>query len=126
MENSTEFIKKILRDYGEQLIRLNDVVNYGESLQDFLWHKYGDKENFIFPKFEEDHPFSIPIEVVYYMEGFEVNFTMLPQDVPHFIEFLDTPKGKEKEGWAKIRKYLASLKLEDRIAEEERQGMHRQ
>lgn len=116
-ETLSEYIKKILKEYKKRKIRMTSVMEFGDNIHTYIWEKYGDPEEPIYPNFPEDHPYSIPLEVADYMWGTPVDFQMLPQDVPHFIEFLETPAGKEKEGWQKFREYIASLKPEDRAEE---------
>jgi hypothetical protein len=126
-ENLRDFIRPILKSYHQMEIDWWDLSEWSNVIGDYLWEKYGDPENPIFPAFPEDSHLSIPIEIVWRMYTFKKdNLVMLPSDVPHFLEFLDTPSGQEKEGWRKIREYIAGLKVEDRIKEEEKQGMDRQ
>jgi hypothetical protein len=122
LNNLREYLSDLLLKYQEGLYEMNDMINYAESVEEYLWEKYSDLENSSFPG---DENLSIPLEVIHYMYGFTKNFGMIPQDVPHFIEFLDTPIGKEKEGWEKFIKYISGLKLEERIPEEEKQGFFR-
>ena len=124
-ENLGEFLKNLLILYQNNAYRMNDMVNYGEMLQEFLWEKYGDPENPIFPNFEEYDYRNLLCRIVDYIEGFRANFAILPQDVPHFIEFLDTPRGQEEDGWKKFREYIEFTKTQDRRREEQKQGMHR-
>jgi hypothetical protein len=126
-ENLGEFVKKILISYSANEIGLGDVVDYGSDIEDLLWEKFGDPENPLFPNFEETNHLSIATEVTWCMHhlDLEKGLVMLPRDVPHFLEFLDTPRGQELEGWKKIREYIAGLKIEDRIEEEERNGFRR-
>ena len=117
------YIKKILIDYSNGDISLNDVINHGEALEIFIWNKYGDKESFILPSFPYEDKRSIALEVVDYMDS--MDFWILPLDVPYFIEFLETPVGKEKERWENFQKYIRSLTLRDRIKEEIKQKFTR-
>jgi hypothetical protein len=126
-ENLGEFIRPILQSYQLGEIDRGHLTEWSNLIGDYLWEKYGDPEKPIFPEFAEDSTLSIPIEIVWRMYTFKrEGLCMLPSDVPHFLEFLDTPRGQEKEGWRKIREYIAGLKVEDRIKEEEKQRMHRQ
>jgi hypothetical protein len=124
-ENLGEFLKDLLKQYQNGVIDMDCVMNYGEMLQEFLWEKYGDPENPVFPNFEQYDYRNLLCKIVDYLEGFRANFAILPRDVPHFIEFLDTTKGQEKEGWKKFREYIEFTKTQDRRREEQKQGMHR-
>jgi hypothetical protein len=118
------YIKGILKRFEAGEISMNDVINHGDSIETFIHKKYGTLENGGYPWFPKEHRFSIPFTVIDYMHNSGGNyvFLMLPRDVPHFINFLGTPIGKEKEGYETFENYIRSLTLRDRIPEEEKMG----
>ncbi len=121
------YIKGILKRYEAREISMNDVTNHGDSIETFIHKKYGTIENGGYPWFPKAHPFSIPFTVIDYMHnsGGGYVFWMLPRDVPHFTNFLDTPTGKEVEGYEMFETYIRSLTLRDRIPEEEKMSAFR-
>jgi hypothetical protein len=125
--NLGEFIRPILQAYQLGEIDRGHLTEWSNVIQDYLWGKYGNPETMEpYGDFPDDDYRSIGIEVCCWMYDLEKDgLIMLPSDVPHFLEFLNTPRGQELEGWKKIRKYIARLKVEERIPEEEKQGFFR-
>jgi hypothetical protein len=126
-ENLGEFVKKILISYRDNELDLLEVSDCGKEIEDLLWEKFGNPENPFFPNLKDENHLSIPVEIIWCMHDldFKSGLKMLPIDVPYFLEFLNTPKGQEVEGWKKIKNYINNLKREDRIEDEKKQGMHR-
>lgn len=66
------------------------------------------------PRFSKDDPRSINFEVL-------LNLNMLyqqliiPEDIPALLGFLDTPVGKEREGWQALHDYWASVDFKQRL-----------
>lgn len=117
------YLVEILNAYRVQVLSLNDIKNIGDSITSFIYNKYINPENPEYPSFPEEDKRSMALKVLEYMES--MDFWMLPKDVPYFVEFLETPIGKEKEGWEIFQKYISSLRLRDRIKEEEKQEAFR-
>ncbi|HPQ41213.1 MAG TPA: hypothetical protein PLV45_12645 [bacterium] len=56
------------------------------------------------PEFSEDDPRSIAEEAMSMLESLDSN-RIIRADIPCFKEFLNTPRGKEKEAWRKWQEY---------------------
>ena len=68
------------------------------------------------PNYPEDDPRSIALGVVSYLEV--LNYQLVTEeDIPIIVDFLNTPKGKEKNGWVNWRRYWERLDLETRKQE---------
>ncbi|QOL19456.1 hypothetical protein [Candidatus Bodocaedibacter vickermanii] len=116
-----EYLKKIIKAYAKGYISLGDILNHGDAINCFIYNKYIDSEKAEYPTFPKSDPRSIPLNVLEYFES--TAFFMIPRDVNYFLEFLDTPLGCEKEGWAKFHAYIKSQTLRKRIDDEIKQGV---
>jgi hypothetical protein len=126
--NVHEYLKELLRQYSEGMLEIDEVMNHGEAIDDYLCHKYYDRENLIYPECVDDdaHENLVHEAIEYIADGSMLhNFVILPSDVQYFIKLLDTPKGQVQEGIAKFQHYIENLKIKDRLHEEEKMGMVR-
>ncbi|WP_152541368.1 hypothetical protein [Kallotenue papyrolyticum] len=102
-----ETLRTLLRKW--QAGELTDLQVYAEA--EALWEQFPEV-----PQFSQDDPRSINVEVL-------LNLTLLyqqlitPQDIPALLAFLDTPPGKEKEGWQKLHDYWDHIDFEQRRKE---------
>ncbi len=56
---------------------------------------------------------SVTNEVLAQLDSIDMNL-MIPDDVPAYLEFLDTPLGKFEDGYAKLESYLNSIDYKER------------
>lgn len=122
LEDIPIFVKTVLRSYADNEVTLHEILNHADDLEELVEDEFG------ILKIDEDDHISIMKGVLWFMHDLDLGrgLIMLPSDVPYFLEFLDTPEGQALEGWRKIREYIAGLKVENRIEEEETLGFHRQ
>lgn len=64
-------------------------------------------------QYPQDDPVSIWVEVVSNLSilGWQL---IIPDDIPAMLTFLDTPSGRELEGWAKWQQYWKTIDFEKR------------
>jgi len=62
---------------------------------------------------EADGESSVTNEVLAALDMMDMNL-MVPEDVPAYLEFLNTPLGSFKEGYSKLRQCLQHINIEDR------------
>jgi hypothetical protein len=122
LENLRSFLKDILIKFEKGEITSTERIYYSDDIEDYIYEKYTDTDRTYYPYLTEDDPRSIGIEVLEHFNFTNSNFEMLPEDVPHFVEFLDTPLGKEKDGWEKFKAYIDQFDLDERLAESKRRG----
>lgn len=71
-----------------------------------------------FPKGPPNHPHndprSIPIEVLSQLEILNEQL-ITREDIPAFVDFLATPRGREEDGWMRLESYWDSVDFDARL-----------
>ncbi|MFQ5528644.1 MAG: hypothetical protein ACE5GX_20615 [Thermoanaerobaculia bacterium] len=66
------------------------------------------------PNYPQEDPRSIPLEILSNLEA--LNHQLItPEDIPAILEFLDTPRGSELDGWKRWQRYWDELDMDERI-----------
>src|SRR5688572_10348010 len=64
----------------------------------------------------EDDDNSVALEVLASLDMLDLNFTVV-DDVPIYLEFLGTPKGRFAEGYRQFQQAMAAINVEERQAQ---------
>ena len=75
-----------------------DVLNAAEDLVDEAAHR----------EYAETNPDSIPWELLRQLGELHIRW-IIEEDIPVMLQFLETPRGKEREGWMAWRSYWDRL-----------------
>ena len=99
-----DVIQTLLERWQSGVIDEREVHEEAEM----LWDEHEE-----WPTFPEHHPESIAIEVLSHLEI--LNHQLITrEDIPAMLTFLDTPPGKELQGWKAWRRYWEGLDLRSR------------
>ena len=99
-----DVIQILLERWGSGTIDEREVHEEAERLCD----QYEE-----WPTLPERHPESIAMEVLSHLEI--LNHQLITrEDIPAMLAFLDTPLGKERQGWKTWRRYWDRLNLRSR------------
>ena len=105
---SREALIDLLRRWRLGVINERQVHELAES----LWESYPDGP----PTYPRGDPRSIAIEVLSQLEVLNVQL-ITPEDIPAFLEFLDTEAGQEQAAWEKWARYWAGVDFKRRLRE---------
>ena len=99
-----DIIQTLLEKWGSGAIDERAVHEAAER----LWDQFEE-----WPSFPEHLPESIAIEVLSHLEILNHQL-MTREDIPAMLGFLDTPPGKELQGWEAWRRYWDELDFKSR------------
>ncbi len=121
-DNLSFFLIPVFKAYENGNINYITFTNISEVLKVYFIEKYGeDYPNSNYPEFNDSDPRSIGIAAIEYMNDVGVYF-MFPEDIPQFINFLNTSPGNEEEAHKIINKYTEKFVYSERLEEARNRG----
>jgi hypothetical protein len=123
LEKLRKYLNNIFNECLEKKISTNDLLNHGDALWSFFYRKYVEPEWAEYPWFPDSDSRSISLYVLEYLTC-GGSFNIIQRDIPYFIELLNTPEGKEKEGYETFKSYIRNQTLRARIEEARAEGSY--
>lgn len=118
LENLRELLIPIFEAYQHGKITHVTFVYIADALENYIF-LLGDG---IYPELASSDPQFVGIEAIEYMNHMSSDFFIFPEDIPHFIDYLKTPRGSEKEAYQKIKKYISQFDYGERLKEAHNRG----
>lgn len=131
LENLGKFLIPILKAFSEGVISASKMGEVGYAIRIYIHRRYlDDFPDTCYPDFGEDHPLSVPLNVLDYIEGGSnyiegkiTHFWIFPEDGAFFIEMLKEPPEKALETNKKIDDFVEQFDTDERFKEGRKRGL---
>jgi len=110
-------MRKIIsrRDLKEKLLQWQEGQITAHALNDWAGENYP-KEDVDYEDWDEAEEFSVTNEVLAALDMMDLNL-MSPEDVPTYLDFLETAPASFEEGYNKLQRYLEQIDIKKRAAD---------
>lgn len=124
LENLKEFLIPILKALSDGRISVNKIEEVGDALRIYIHRRYLPKfPDTCYPNFEEDHPLSVALTIVDFLQGGEPKYIIFPEDASFFIEMLQAPPEKSLETNKKMYEFVDQFDANKRYREGDARGL---
>lgn len=124
LENLGDFLVLILKAFSEGIISASKIGVVAGALETYIHKRYmTDYPETSYPDFGEEHPLSVPLTVLYCMDGGHTGFMIFPEDAAFFIEMLQAPSEKALETNYKMYDFVEQFDVNERFQEGKKRGL---